>query len=204
MVKTSGSSTGTRESRACNSDAAGSAEDAVRFREAMGRFATGITVLSAKTSRGETHCMTANGFMSISLQPRLVMVSIGVRAKMHDLIVRSRQYGVSVLAADQEALSRHFSGRPDASLDIRFEEEVGVPLVEGALAHVCAQVVDQHSAGDHTLFVGEVVHFNQRSGQPLIFHSGAYRRLLNGDRDGESTAWSGFCLDPFDPVPIGG
>jgi flavin reductase (DIM6/NTAB) family NADH-FMN oxidoreductase RutF len=173
--------------------------DPRRFRDAMGRFATGITIISTPTPEGP-HCMTANGFMSVSLEPALVVVSIAERAKMHDLLLAGGVYGVSVLAADQEAVSKHFSGRPDPNLHPRFDDHAGVPLVAGALAQVAAEVVDAHPAGDHTLFVGQVRHLADGVGDPLVFHAGRYRHLLSPAADSEySDAWSGFCLDPFGP-----
>ncbi|MDT7723871.1 MAG: hypothetical protein QOI21_447 [Actinomycetota bacterium] len=168
-----------------------------RFRNAMGRFATGITVISTKTSDG-VHCMTANGFMSVSLEPALVVVSIAKRAKMHDHLAEGGRYGVSILAADQEPVSRHFSGRPDPDLELVFVAGAAVPLVSGALAQVGARIVDAHSAGDHTLFVGEVEYLDDQAGDPLVFHSGAYRHLLSPANGSDySDAWSGFCLDPI-------
>jgi flavin reductase (DIM6/NTAB) family NADH-FMN oxidoreductase RutF len=173
--------------------------DPRRFRDAMGRFATGITIISTPTPEGP-HCMTANGFMSVSLEPALVVVSIAERAKMHDLLLAGGVYGVSVLAADQEAVSKHFSGRPDPNLHPRFDDHAGVPLVAGALAQVAAEVVDARPAGDHTLFLGQVRHLADGVGDPLVFHAGRYRHLLSPAADSEySDAWSGFCLDPFGP-----
>lgn len=173
--------------------------DPRRFRDAMGRFATGITIISTPTPAGPHH-MTANGFMSVSLEPALVVVSIAHRAKMHDFLLASGVYGVSVLAADQEPVSKHFSGRPDPDLRPRIDDHSGVPLVAGALAQVAAEIVEAHPAGDHTLFVGEVRHLADAPGEPLVFHAGRYRHLLSPAADSEySDAWSGFCLDPFGP-----
>ncbi|WP_020501044.1 flavin reductase family protein [Sciscionella marina] len=173
--------------------------DPRRFRDAMGRFATGITIISTPTPAGP-HCMTANGFMSVSLEPALVVVSIAKRAKMHDLLLASGVYGVSVLAADQESVSKHFSGRPDPDLAPRFEDHADVPLVPGALAQVGAEIVEARPVGDHTLFVGEVRHLADGVGEPLVFYAGRYRHLLSPSADSEySDAWSGFCLTPFCP-----
>jgi flavin reductase (DIM6/NTAB) family NADH-FMN oxidoreductase RutF len=161
-----------------------------RFRDALGTFATGVTIVS--TRDGDlVHGMTANGFMSVSLDPALVVVSIATGARMHDVLTRSRRYGVSVLAREQEVVSQHFAGRP-GSEEIVLLETLGTPLVEGALTHVVADVVDAHQAGDHTLFIGEVRHFEHRAGEPLIFHSGAYRRLIGSPIDPTRTEeWFG-------------
>jgi flavin reductase (DIM6/NTAB) family NADH-FMN oxidoreductase RutF len=147
-----------------------------RFRDALGTFATGVTIVS--TRDGDlVHGMTANGFMSVSLDPALIVVSIATGARMHGVLSRSGRYGVSVLAREQEVVSQHFAGRPSSD-EIALIEALDTPLVDGALTHVVADVVDAHPAGDHTLFIGEVRHFAHRAGEPLIFHSGTYRRLI--------------------------
>jgi flavin reductase (DIM6/NTAB) family NADH-FMN oxidoreductase RutF len=164
--------------------------DQRRFRDALGTFATGVTIVSARAD-DLVHGMTANGFMSVSLDPALVVVSIATGARMHDILLRAGRYGVSVLARDQEHVSRHFAGRPQ-SAEIALLESHGTPLVDGALTHVVAEVVNAHAAGDHTLFIGEVLHFEHRAGEPLIFHSGAYRRLITSPEDPTRTdEWTG-------------
>jgi flavin reductase (DIM6/NTAB) family NADH-FMN oxidoreductase RutF len=161
-----------------------------RFRDALGTFATGVTIVSTR-SDDLVHGMTANGFMSVSLDPALVVVSIASQARMHDILARTGRYGVSVLAREQEGVSRHFAGRPSDEPP-PLVEAAGIPLIDGALTHVVAQVVDAHPAGDHTLFIGEVVHFAHGAGDPLIFHSGTYRRLLTAAGDPTRTEeWQG-------------
>jgi flavin reductase (DIM6/NTAB) family NADH-FMN oxidoreductase RutF len=163
--------------------------DQRRFRDALGTFATGVTIVSTR-HEDLVHGMTANGFMSVSLEPALVVVSIASGARMHDILLRAGRYGVSVLSREQEAVSRHFAGRPQG--EVRLVEAGGVPLVEGALTHVVASVVDAHPAGDHTLFIGEVLEFQHRPGEPLIFHSGTYRRLIASPLDPTRTEeWVG-------------
>jgi flavin reductase len=168
------------------------ARDQRRFRDALGTFATGVTIVS--TRRDDlVHGMTANGFMSVSLDPALVVVSIASASRMHDILTGTRRYGVSVLARDQEPVSRHFAGRPGHGREeVSLTEVDGTPLVDGALTHVVADVIDAHAAGDHTLFIGEVVHFAHRAGDPLIFHSGTYRRLFDSPGDPtRSEEWQG-------------
>jgi flavin reductase (DIM6/NTAB) family NADH-FMN oxidoreductase RutF len=161
-----------------------------RFRDALGTFATGVTIVSTRVD-DLVHGMTANGFMSVSLDPALVVVSIASGARMHEILLRAGRYGVSVLSREQEPVSRHFAGRPQTG-EIELVESQGVPLVEGALTHVVADVVDAHPAGDHTLFIGEVLHFEHHDGEPLIFHSGTYRRLIGSTVDPTRTEeWSG-------------
>jgi flavin reductase (DIM6/NTAB) family NADH-FMN oxidoreductase RutF len=165
--------------------------DQRRFRDALGTFATGVTIVTTR-SGDLVHGMTANGFMSVSLEPALVVVAIAAKARMHDLLLSSRRYGVSVLACEQEDISRHFAGRAQEGGEIALVDVHGIPLVDGALTHVVASVVDAREAGDHTLFVGEVLYFEQRPGEPLIFHSGAYRSLMSSAADPtRSDEWAG-------------
>ncbi len=162
-----------------------------RFRDALGTFATGVTIVSTRHG-SQVHGMTANGFMSVSLDPALVVVSIATRARMHELLITSGRYGVSVLGHEQEHVSQHFAGRPSEAVEVELAEITGAPLIVGALTHVVARVVDAHPAGDHTLFIGEVEYFSHREGEPLIFHSGAYRHLINSTEDPtQSDEWSG-------------
>jgi flavin reductase (DIM6/NTAB) family NADH-FMN oxidoreductase RutF len=147
-----------------------------RLRSALGRFCTGVTVVTTARD-GQVHAMTANAFTSVSLDPPLVLVSIDHRTKMHALLPDTRRYGVSVLAADQERTAWHFAGRPMADAGDLFSWSGDVPLVRGALAHVACTLYDEHAAGDHTLYLGEVVSLNERAGDPLLFHSGLFGRM---------------------------
>jgi flavin reductase (DIM6/NTAB) family NADH-FMN oxidoreductase RutF len=146
------------------------------FRNALGRFASGVTVVTT-CYQGQTHGMTANAFVSVSLAPPLVLVSLDNRANMHRLLPETGLYGVSVLAEDQEILSNHFAGRTVAGLHLRFIERQGVPLLEDAVAYFVVRVVDAHPAGDHTLYIGEVEHFEWREERPLLFYGGKYQQL---------------------------
>ncbi len=150
--------------------------DSLKFRQVMGRFATGITVVTT-AHEGETHGMTVNSFMSVSLEPPLVLVSVDHRAKMHQVLPLSQRYGVSILDEHHEVFSRHFAGRPIEGLHIPFAWVQGVPLIAGALAFIVARVVDAHLAGDHTLYIAEVEYLDFRDGAPVLYYAGQYRRL---------------------------
>src|ERR1041385_1586627 len=127
----------------------GSSFDSRQFRTALGRFATGVTIMTAEID-GHVPGMTANAFMSVSLEPPLIVVSIDNRAHMKTFLTVGSSFGVSVLSEDQERLSNHFAGRPVAGLNIGFVSPTGTPLMEGALAHLVAQIVQIIPAGDHT------------------------------------------------------
>ena len=152
------------------------AEAAAReLRNVMGRFATGVTVVTT-THRDTIHGMTANAFLSVSLRPPLVLVSLG-RCRMSEMLPRTGRYGVSVLASDQEQYAAHFAGQRVADSEPRFVWENDLPLLEGALAHVGCRVVDVHPAGDHVLWIGEVEHLYHREGEPLLFYTGRFGTL---------------------------
>ena len=150
--------------------------DTRQFRNALGRFASGVTVVSAVLD-GQTHGMTANAFVSVSLDPPLVLVSLDNRSSMHRILPNVGRYGVSVLAEDQEAFSNHFAGRKIEGLHPHFVSHNGIPLLEGAVAYFVVEVIDAHPAGDHTLYIGRVEHFESRDDKPLLFYSGRYQRM---------------------------
>jgi flavin reductase (DIM6/NTAB) family NADH-FMN oxidoreductase RutF len=147
------------------------------FRDALARFATGVTVVTALDD-GKPHGMTANAFASVSLEPPLVLVSLDNRSHMHRILPVARRYGISVLAEDQQALSDHFAGRTTEDARIRFISRGGTVLLGGAVAYFAVEVVDIHPAGDHTLYVGAVEYFECREDKPLLFFAGKYQRLL--------------------------
>lgn len=152
-------------------------EVAVALRRTLGMFATGVTVIT--TRKGEqVHGMTANAFMSVSLEPPLVLISVDRRTKMCTLLHEGWRYGVSVLCETQSALSDRFAGRPGDDLPRpRFDLVKDTPLVEGALAHFVARVERSYWGGDHSLFLGRVEYARQGPGAPLLFHGGRYERL---------------------------
>ncbi|HVY60746.1 MAG TPA: flavin reductase family protein [Planctomycetota bacterium] len=159
--------------------------DPPRFRRALGRFASGVTVVTT-AHEGGVHGMTVNGFVSVSLEPPLVLVSLRTTCRMSGLLERSQRYGVSVLAEHHEGLSRHFSARPLHPLEPEFvwQPELELPFIDGALVHVGCRVVDVHPAGDHTLFIGRVEHLDDRGGRPLLFFGGSYTALRPPEDEG--------------------
>jgi flavin reductase (DIM6/NTAB) family NADH-FMN oxidoreductase RutF len=144
------------------------------LRNTLGMFATGVTVITTLKS-GQVHGMTANAFMSVSLDPPLVLVSIDRRTRMCGLLYERSRYGVSVLCETQSALSDRFAGRAvNGGAEPRFAVVRETPLVEGALAHFVARVEKSYWGGDHSLFLGRVEYARQHSGAPLLFHGGRY------------------------------
>jgi flavin reductase (DIM6/NTAB) family NADH-FMN oxidoreductase RutF len=150
------------------------------FRKTLGMFATGVTVVTTQDDE-QVHGMTANAFMSVSLRPPLVTISVDRRAKMHALLHEGRRYGISVLADEQRALSDRFAGRTaDDAGEVEFDLVHDTPLVRGALAHIVARVVRSYWGGDHSLFLGQVEYARYGEGRPLLFHGGRYERLFAG------------------------
>jgi flavin reductase (DIM6/NTAB) family NADH-FMN oxidoreductase RutF len=153
-------------------------DPAAAFRRTLGMFATGVTVITTQVDE-QVHGMTANAFMSVSLRPPLVTISVDRRARMHALLHEGRRYGISVLADEQRALSDRFAGRAveDAG-EVEFDLVHETPLVHGALAHLVARVVRSYWGGDHSLFLGQVEYARRAPGaRPLLFHGGQYGRL---------------------------
>jgi flavin reductase (DIM6/NTAB) family NADH-FMN oxidoreductase RutF len=150
-------------------------DPALALRRTLGMFATGVTVIT--TLKGEqVHGMTANAFMSVSLEPPLVLISVARGTKMCHMLHEGMHYGVSVLCATQAELSDRFAGRA-ANAEPRFLVVKDTPLVDGALAHFVARVEKSYWGGDHSLFLGRVEYARQNPGTPLLFHGGRYEKL---------------------------
>jgi flavin reductase (DIM6/NTAB) family NADH-FMN oxidoreductase RutF len=157
-------------------------DPAIALRRTLGMFTTGVTVITTRAGE-QVHGMTANAFMSASLRPPLVLISVDRRAKMCGLLHQGSRYGVSVLAEHQTDLSDRFAGRVDEGHpEPVFELVRETPLVDGALAHFVARVDRSYYAGDHSLFLGHVEFARYREGAPLLFHGGRYERL-GGETD---------------------
>ena len=150
------------------------------FRAALGRFASGITVLTVETAEGQVHGMTASAFCSVSLRPPLVLVCVDHLAETYLHLSEHERFGVSVLKEEQEALSEFFADperNPDAAyrLGIQYRKmKGGTPVLEGALANLECFKVGAHPAGDHTIFVAEVRHVALDEGPPLLYFRGRY------------------------------
>lgn len=149
--------------------------DDILFRNAMGKFATGVTVLTT-VNEGAPHGMTANAFMSVSLDPKLVVISIGHKARFLEKVSASQKFGVSILADDQEQYSRIFAGQTEGSPE--FVNLAGIPVLHGAVARIACEVVSTHIEGDHTLFIGRVLDIQLEEKNPLLFFGGKYRKLV--------------------------
>lgn len=150
------------------------------LRAACGAFATGVTVITTRLGVRD-HGMTANAFMSISLDPPLIAVSIARTARMLDLIRQAGRFAVSVLPQGTENLAWHFAGRPDETIADPLRDLDGLPVVRGACAVFTTHVAEAVEAGDHVIFLGRVSALErEESRAPLLFHKGRFAELEPG------------------------
>lgn len=153
------------------------------FRKAWGKFATGVSVITAFDDKHEVQGMTANGVMSVSLEPLLNMVSIGFHANHLKLIQKAGSYGISILREDQFDIAFYYSRKPEdrgkmAKPGNLHLKQVGTNYkVEHALAYFDCKVVSSHLEGDHILFIGAVEQIEIGDGVPLMFYEGKYPKL---------------------------
>ena len=155
--------------------------DAQMFRQAWGKFATGVSVVTTIQPDGQVHGMTANSIMSLSLDPLLMIVCVGHGRNSYPLIKETGRFAISILGLDQEPIARYYARPPeertgDVNPSFTFTDD-GSAIVDGCLASMDCHVVNEFTAGDHTLFVGEVDEIKVSSGEPLIFFEGRFGSL---------------------------
>ena len=147
------------------------------FRAALGMFATGVTIITARDAAGTPVGLTANSFNSVSLTPPLVLWSLARTAGSMPAFERGSHYAINILSAGQHALAARFASKTvDRFADLAFSEGVGgAPVLEGSAAVFECFNRSQYEEGDHVIFVGEVERCSRLEGaQPLIFHGGRY------------------------------
>ncbi|OGA96257.1 MAG: flavin reductase [Burkholderiales bacterium RIFCSPHIGHO2_12_FULL_61_11] len=147
------------------------------FRSALAMFATGVTIVTARTPAGDLVGLTANSFNSVSLNPPLVLWSLSQAAGSMAALSTGSHYAINILAADQKALAERFaSKREDRWMDVLFTEGAsGSPLLSGAAATFECFNRSRYEEGDHVIFVGEVERCSHRAGAaPLLFHGGKF------------------------------
>lgn len=153
--------------------------DAALFRSVLGRFATGVTIVTVRDADGQQHGMTVSAFSSLSLEPPLVLVCIDNTATMAPHIATASHFAVNVLTSTQEELSRRFA----ESLDDRFagigytEGMSGCALLDESLASIECRIVTRHPAGDHVMVIGEVLHAAAHEGSPLLYFRSGYATI---------------------------
>tara|TARA_B100000378_G_scaffold277153_1_gene276689 strand:- start:1634 stop:2146 length:513 start_codon:yes stop_codon:yes gene_type:complete len=148
------------------------------LRDCCGRFATGVTVITTRSGEGD-HGMTASAFMSVSLDPPLIAISLDRRSRMLGRVLSARRFAVNILTEAMRAHALHFAGRPDGTLtDLFLEHCHGLPVLREAAAVIVADVVKQVEAGDHVLLLGHVRHLDRDpDAAPLLYHAGQFGSL---------------------------
>ena len=152
--------------------------DSADFRKCLGRFATGVTVVTCQGPGGPCG-ITANSFSSVSLDPPLVLWNIGKQSNTLQAFLEAGHFAINVLRNDQQSVAEHFA-QPDnfsfEGIDHRLNS-ANVPLLENSLACMECRTDQIHDAGDHYIIVGKVDSFTSRDGVPLLFFAGDYTTL---------------------------
>ncbi len=154
--------------------------DGRAFRDALGWFATGVTIITTRSAADELVGFTANSFSSVSLDPPLVLFSLNRQAQCLRVFESSAHFAVNVLSAEQTELSSRFATAVhDRWHGVAFTTgEGGCPILEGAVAVFECAVHGMHEGGDHRIFLGQVLRMRaEAEGRPLLFCRGAYREL---------------------------
>ena len=151
--------------------------DQRQLRDALGRFVTGVTIVTARAADGHLVGLTASSFNSVSLAPPLVLWSLSRGASSMPAFTRGSRYAINILAADQRGLAERFASKSaDRFADLDFRDGAGgAPVIHGAAAVFECFNRSRYEEGDHVIFVGEVERCSwRREAQPLIFHGGQY------------------------------
>lgn len=152
--------------------------DSKQFRKAMGKFATGITIVSAKNKlTEEIRGVTVNAFMSLSLDPCLVSISLRENATMTDTLAEANQFSVSILAEEQRDYSMIFSNQIQADEPVHFDTIDDTPVIPNALVQLVCEKESEVKAGDHIIYIAKVNRIESRDGEPLIYYGSNYRKL---------------------------
>lgn len=153
------------------------------LRNALGRFATGVAIVTTVSATGKTEGLTINSFASVSLDPPLVLWSLRKDAPSHPAFVETGRFTVNILAEHQDTLSSHFA-RPHIdkfAVIEHFTGDNGCPRFDGAIAHFDCETTRILDGGDHSIFLGAVTDFSIEQGEPLLFSGGRYCRIAPHD-----------------------
>ena len=153
------------------------------LRQALGRFVTGVTIVTCRDTQGVPVGLTANSFNALSLDPPLVLWSLRVASSTIDAFTGASHFAINVLAADQVDLSRRFARPSSAKFDAGewTDGQGGAPLLAGCVAVFECRRRSHHPAGDHVLFIGEVERIGGTAATPLVYHGGHYHSLKDVD-----------------------
>ena len=149
------------------------------FRKVLGHFASGVTIITTTDGDGRPTGLTASAFTSVSLEPPLILVCVAHKSQSYPAMLERGRFAVNFLRREQEELSKRFA---TSRLD-KFEGvphqicELGVPILNEALAHVACVTVNKHVEGDHTVFIGRIEECGTTDGMPLLYYRGKYDSL---------------------------
>lgn len=147
-----------------------------KFRDAMAQFTTGVTVVTTEYE-DKIMGMTVNAFMSISLDPKIVAISIDEKAEMYDVFPKTNTFGVSILRDDQVDESMIFASQKEDNGTIEYNIHEGVPVLKDSLATIACDIVQSTKVGDHTVFFGQVKHIELKEGNPLVYYGSDYQAI---------------------------
>ena len=154
-------------------------DDMKKFRQCLGKFATGVTIVTCADNEGRPYGITANSFSSVSLEPRLILWNVAKVSNSLQAFLDADYFAINLLARDQRDLSSHFAKSDHTLFDtveINRSQE-NVPLIPGALACFECRTHQIHDCGDHYIVIGEVVRFEASDTEPLLFFGGKYAAL---------------------------
>jgi flavin reductase (DIM6/NTAB) family NADH-FMN oxidoreductase RutF len=149
------------------------------FRAALGRFPSGVTVVTTIDSENRLHGITVSAFCSVSLEPPLILVCIDKEAGSHHAFEQSKAFVVNILREDQQFLSDRFASQmPDKFENVKYRAGIErLPVLEDVLVNLECRLVNAHDSGDHTIYIGEIVVATVNDGKPLVYFRGEYRKL---------------------------
>ncbi|SEP83329.1 flavin reductase family protein [Piscibacillus halophilus] len=150
--------------------------DLKEFRNCLGRFATGVTVVTCNEGE-QCHGLTANSFTSVSLDPPLVLVSIDRDTKAFQKL-KDNRFIVNILSIDQQDTAMHFAGKPCEDLPFEWIETDFGHRIQDSLAYIECEPWAEYDGGDHVLFLGKVVNFEYQEGEPLGFYGGKFSKIV--------------------------
>ena len=151
------------------------------FRAALGRFASGVTIVTSKDAEGNLHGITVSAFCSVSLEPPLVLICIDKNTGSHHALAQTDSFVVNLLREDQQHISDRFASFLHSKFEtIKYHAGIdGLPILEDALANLECRLINSHANGDHTIFVGQIERATISDGNPLVYFQGNYRKLRN-------------------------
>jgi flavin reductase (DIM6/NTAB) family NADH-FMN oxidoreductase RutF len=151
------------------------------FRAALGRFASGVTVVTTKDASGKLHGITVSAFCSVSLEPPLILICIEKATGSHYAFEESGVFIVNILDRSQQHLSEHFASTfPDKFEDMEYHTGIGgIPILDDALVSLECSIKKSCDGGDHSIYIAEVENADIKDGSPLVYFHGNYRMITD-------------------------